>query len=446
MKTGGFGKRTGWMAMGVIAGGLLAGPLQALEVVKIEPLGYPDWLGAEAEFQVAIRGISGDGSVLAAHSLWDGRSVYSWNNGVWSNLADVPEPYSDIFLYGMSSDASVFLGVFSNPPDHYEACKIEDGVVTGLGDLSGGKIASYPSAASDDGSVIVGWGINSISEEAFRWEDGVMAGLGSGSFNASWALDVSGDGSLILGELFDETSGYWYGAIYDYSATEPGWIVLGVPEGETHENAFFSASAISNDGSTVIGSVSIGPVARQYPYPAVCFLSDGQPVETVALPLYPGATLSEVVDISADGSLIVGYSFFSNEDDRAVTFWEREGGQYNPTLALKLSDITNTDGLWEISFENSLLSADGSTLVVRVRVSEDIGGSGPVASNFLLTLAANKWGPYTVRSDGYCDTTPWMGWLWVDTGPWVWCVDMNHWIYCPVENVGESGGWVYVPK
>lgn len=51
------------------------------------------------------------------------------------------------------------------------------------------------------------------------------------------------------------------------------------------------------------------------------------------------------------------------------------------------------------------------------------------------------WMGYPVRPDGYADTTPWMGWVWVDTQPWIWVVDLDKYVY-----IDNDSGWVYAPK
>lgn len=66
--------------------------------------------------------------------------------------------------------------------------------------------------------------------------------------------------------------------------------------------------------------------------------------------------------------------------------------------------------------------------------------------NLALIYDPLYWGIFPVRADGYCDTTPWMGWLWVENDPWIWSVSLGKWFYCPGQNVTEGGGWVYVPK
>ena len=44
------------------------------------------------------------------------------------------------------------------------------------------------------------------------------------------------------------------------------------------------------------------------------------------------------------------------------------------------------------------------------------------------------------------DTSGFLGWINVYPGDYVWSYGMNGWIYCPENNVSESGAWVYVPN
>jgi len=48
----------------------------------------------------------------------------------------------------------------------------------GLGDLYGGIFRSDAKGVSADGSVVVGWSDSVSGYQAFRWEAGVMTGLG----------------------------------------------------------------------------------------------------------------------------------------------------------------------------------------------------------------------------------------------------------------------------
>lgn len=51
------------------------------------------------------------------------------------------------------------------------------------------------------------------------------------------------------------------------------------------------------------------------------------------------------------------------------------------------------------------------------------------------------WMGYSVRPDGYVDTTPWMGWVSVDAQPWIWVVNLNRYAY-----IVDESGWMFLPK
>ena len=78
-----------------------------------------------------------------------------------------------------------------------------DAVFMGLGDLEGGNFFSQANAVSADGSVVVGTGVSASFEEAFRWTDAGMVGLGGltggNNFFGSRATGVSADGSVVVG-------------------------------------------------------------------------------------------------------------------------------------------------------------------------------------------------------------------------------------------------------
>ena len=80
---------------------------------------------------------------------------------------------------------------------------LEGALLTGLGNtLSGRSSACWAKGVSDDGSVVVGFGRNVAGDEAFIWTQSAgMVGLGdlSGGGFGSMAMGVSGDGSTVVG-------------------------------------------------------------------------------------------------------------------------------------------------------------------------------------------------------------------------------------------------------
>jgi probable HAF family extracellular repeat protein len=158
---------------------------------------------------------------------------------------------------GVSADGSVVVG-FGGSSSGFEAFRWEAGVMTGLGDLSGSYFWSEAYDVSADGSVVVGYAESTSGHEAFRWEGGVMTGLGNpshGGIGGIWseAYGVSADGSVVVGKassalgheafIWDVENGNRSlkdVLVRDYGLDLTGWTL-------------FSARDISDDGLTFVG-------------------------------------------------------------------------------------------------------------------------------------------------------------------------------------------------
>jgi probable HAF family extracellular repeat protein len=157
--------------------------------------------------------------------------------------------------YGVSADGSVIVGESrsATAPDHEAFRWTEAEGMVGLGFLEPVEpIFAYSAATavSADGSVIVGWSASPLpvpAAEAFRWEDGVMTGLGVGGF--AWA--VSADGSVIVGENRISDRAFIWDAKYgtrdlkdalvdEYGLDLTGWTLE-------------RATGVSADGLTIVG-------------------------------------------------------------------------------------------------------------------------------------------------------------------------------------------------
>jgi probable HAF family extracellular repeat protein len=151
-----------------------------------------------------------------------------------------------------------------------------------LGDLSGGDFISLALDVSNDGSVVVGYGTTASGQKAFRWTQSTgMAALGS--FTNSSASKISADGSTIVGSG-DSKAFRW---------TQAGGIQF-IPSlsGATSSDA----SGVSADGSVVAGASG----GQAYRWTA----SAG----TVGLGFLSGKTSSNTYSVSDDGSVVVGAS------------------------------------------------------------------------------------------------------------------------------------------
>jgi probable HAF family extracellular repeat protein len=218
----------------------------------------------------------------------------------------------------------------------------------GLGDLAGGAFSSEATGISADGSVVVGRGIGTSGNEAFRWTSGGgMVGLGDlpGGGIGSAAFDTSADGSAVVG--------YGNGA----SGTEAfRWTSGGgmVGLGDLAGGAFFSfANGVSADGSVVVGHGTNAASSSE----AFRWTSGGG---MVGLGDLAGGTFnSRAQGVSADGSVVVG---FGTSASGSVAFiWDAVNGMRS------LQDVLVNDyGLdltgWLLGSAVGI-SADGTSIV-----------------------------------------------------------------------------------
>ena len=215
-----------------------------------------------------------------------------------------------------------------------------DGMV-GLGFLAGSKLESFAYDVSGDGTVVVGESFSPSGDEAFRWtsDDGMVAlgDLEDGNFD-SRVNDVSTDGSVLVGQGHSNSGGEamrW--------TSGSGMVGLGDLPGTGFDSI---ANGVSGDGSVVVGSSSstFGSEAFRW------ISADGM----VGLgDLAGGRFESSASAISADGSVVVGRG---NSTSGLEAFrWTSGGGMVG------LGDLAG--GRFESSA--TAISADGSVVVGR---------------------------------------------------------------------------------
>jgi probable HAF family extracellular repeat protein len=252
--------------------------------------------------------VSANGDVVVGES---GARPFRWTNGTGIVDLGVLPTYAWGFAFAVSADGSVVVGQNSSdrstlPPDFRDEAfrwTTQSGLV-GLGDLPDAEFSSYAFDVSTDGSVIVGRGttdpndgIRDSAWEAFRWtSDSGMVGLGDlpGSSFQSEANAVSADGSIIVG----------------YGISDSGW-----------EGFRWTSTG---------GMVGIGSLCA----------------DCTTTPL----------DVSADGSVIVGMSQADLDDDDAI-FWTDDAGWQLLYDVLLANGATGLSG-WTLTQANAV-SADG---------------------------------------------------------------------------------------
>jgi len=259
--------------------------------------------------------VSADGSVVLSTC-----GTFRWTEA--GDLVQLDRPGGG----GLSADGSVVVGVsrsFRHPGSAPEGCppvRIDDPPITreafrweltgscdphgpdnpcmvGLGDLPGGAFDSEATDVSADGSVVVGKSQSDLCSEAFRWEDGVMAGLGTVTDGGeSTAHAVSADGSVVVGDSI--------GGVYPFSTIE-AFVWTERAEMRSVRNVLVdefgldltgwtltSALGVSDDGLTIMGN-GINPDGAQEGWIAVL-----QSTIAVEIDIKPGSDLNPINPMS----------------------------------------------------------------------------------------------------------------------------------------------------
>ncbi|MEK1940130.1 MAG: hypothetical protein AAAB16_07110 [Pseudomonas sp.] len=229
--------------------------------------------------------VSGDGSVVVGMLRPGGvQRAFRWDAGggfvYLGTLGGVSSSAWDI-----SRDGQVIVGESTNATAVRRAFRWT--AASGMQDLGGltATGASIAYGVSGDGAVVVGTAASSNGVRAVRWQGGSVLDLGvlSGS-STSGAFGVNGDGSVVVG-----TSGS-----YAFRWTAAGGMAdLGSLGGMS------AANAVSADGAVVVGYSTLADgTDRAFRWTAGTGMT--------SLGLLNGGTYSEASAISDDGSVIVG--------------------------------------------------------------------------------------------------------------------------------------------
>jgi probable HAF family extracellular repeat protein len=184
---------------------------------------------------------------------------------------------------------------------------------TPLGFISGhvfapGDFQTNTLGISDDGSAVVGFlDTNDPIEYPFLWTvNGGMKALAGLEHSNGNARDVSVGGAVVVGHVF--SGGYrafrW--------TPDGGPVILG--DG--------TAAAVSADGSIVVGRADLGPGLQAFRWAQ----NEGMvPLGGLGGPLPPGGSIiSEALQVSADGSFIVGFGYSASGQE--AFRWTQGGG------------------------------------------------------------------------------------------------------------------------
>lgn len=259
-------------------------------------------------------------------------------------------------------------------------------------------------AISGDGSVVVGFGRGEQVGTpfwAFAWD--AVRGMvplcpppGEGSIFGSYASGVSADGRVIVGASDGIGGGHlrafraaldreWQPIMSEPSSASAvsgdGTVVVGIVHLQGVDRAFAWSEAagmrllddldggiqsaiaygVNTDGTWIVGGSSSGSSDPEYAYEAVLWSSTGKATALGDLP--GGDYASEARGVSADGSVVVGLSTVAPSPRTAAFIWDATHGMRDLRRVLIDQYGLNLDG-WELSSALGI-SADGRTIVGR---------------------------------------------------------------------------------
>jgi probable HAF family extracellular repeat protein len=271
--------------------------------------------------------VSYDGSIVGGTS--GGTTARIWQNGFIKYLGAGS-------ARGILANGSVVVGDSAS-----QAFRYENGVMAGLGFLPGGNFSAALDVSSDR-DIIVGSSSSSSGLQAFRWENNIMTGLGylPGFTKESKANAVSGDGTIVVG--YSKSSNQkrafrWENGVMTDLGNLPGG------------GYDVEARAISGDGSVIVGQSdsNSGPQAFRW--------KDGV---MVGLGFPPGCTSSEAYGVSYDGSIVVGGYY---RQTHQAFIWDERHGMRNLEYVLAMDyGVSVGAGNLEIA---TAISNDGTTIV-----------------------------------------------------------------------------------
>jgi uncharacterized membrane protein len=273
-------------------------------------------------------------------------------------LGDLAGGGNHSIAFSVSGDGSTVVG-FSVSASGIEAFRwTSDGGMVGLGDLPGGNFSSNARGVSADGSVIVGGSYDALGLAPFGWTSGGgmiklgVAGLSAGSS----AIAVSDDGETVVGwgEFPPQSPwSYWICCVGLRWTGDLGSLGAWVAE----EIVPSFATDVSADGSMIVGVGTTDYTCGGSDYcgeEAFRWTSGGG---LEGLGDFPGGFPSSASAVSGDGSTIVGSSEEVHDD---VFIWDAGNGMrlLSQVLTAQGADLTG----WELR-EATDVSNDGLVIV-----------------------------------------------------------------------------------
>jgi probable HAF family extracellular repeat protein len=264
----------------------------------MQPLGFL----VEGSFDSRSTAVSADGSVVVGSSRSaSGQEAFRWTVGPgMQGLGDLSGGSFNSVARTVSGDGTIVAGEGS-VASGWEAFRwTQPGPMQGLGFLTGGSV-SFASGISADGSVIAGYGDSADGVRAFRLSGPVMDPLAPGfgmDYSRAWA--VSADGSTIVGFSGEQSPQIQEAFLWIGLTPNP----LGdLPGGSTTSQAL----DVSGNGAIVVGFATSESGQEAFIWDSENNMRSLKDVLEGQYGLnLTGWTLTDATGISANGLTIVG--------------------------------------------------------------------------------------------------------------------------------------------
>lgn len=386
--------------------------------------------------------ISADGTRVLGMYGYSGLGLLNYGcywslpSGTVTSLTSAPS-YSGV--YGGSNDGSVLVGAYTNNLLQ-RGFRWTNNVFTDVGSLNSLTGTSWAYDTNSDGSVIVGTtsALLGVLDVPFRWVNSTMTQLPmvpSCANGQGAALSVSSDGSIVCGYESPPTGGNTHSFYWSSGSSGVSTELL------FQSGGFGQANAVSGNGQFIVGKSSISGVDHAFRYQLGGSLPMGATADL-------GAN-AEATAVSNDGHTVVG--FFNNG---TVTYpidpfiWTARGGFINlreylddngvagaanwtnaratgisadGTLVVGYGNVTSI--LYQQGFvakipaaEPPIAAADSATVTMNTPLSLNVLANDQyVSPNRTVTTSSPSHGSVVVNADESITYTPVTGYTGTDT-------------------------------
>jgi len=122
-------------------------------------------------------------------------------------------------------------------------------------------------------------------------------------------------------------------------------------------------------------------------------------------------------------------------------------GSYSWTGAGLVNDLQNWANNPSANFGWILIGPESETSAKRFDSLQATTASNRPMLSITYSESAQTWAGYAVSPDGRSvDTESFLGWIDVETAPWIYVYAIDGYMYLPEESVGDAGGWSYTLK